>query len=129
MCVPGVTVCVDVAVEEYDCAPDQVCEKPDVLCDDAQPAGSDDGCVVECPEPAPDANLTPEEIERLRAACETGGEPVQDPQSLPPDCAVSSDGEVSCPEDQPGTNGEGRTEPGNAPSTGAGTDGSEGGAE
>ncbi|MEX0749998.1 MAG: hypothetical protein WD359_04240 [Dehalococcoidia bacterium] len=119
MCAPGVTDCVDVVVgEDAYCAPDRVCAEPDVLCDNGYDA---DGCAapeVSCvpPQPAlnPEATLTPEE-ERAAADCVDNAPPDCDDTArarcLPPDCAVSSDGAIACPQDQ-----------------GAGTDGSSGGA-
>jgi hypothetical protein len=89
MCAPGVTDCVDVVVD---------------------PASD---CVTE---PGIDAEaITPEELERLKAACEQRGAECDDTpgaRCLPPDCAVSSDGSISCPDENGG--GEDGSAPGGA---------------
>lgn len=118
MCARDVPVCNDMLGGTGDCAPDQVCA-PDVPC----PAGEEGSyCVLpECPAIAPAIDPA--------ATAEAGSEPpdcaVVDPpepcddtlgspgRCLPPDCAVSSDGTVVCPDEAPPVDsGEGSSEPG-----------------
>lgn len=75
--------------------------------------------------------LTPEEYERALKACEDNAPapcddtPGSSERCLPADCAVSSDGEISCPETSEG-DGSGQSEPGSAasePNEGEGSNG------
>jgi hypothetical protein len=125
---------VDVAIGEEtgDCAPDAECVAPDVQCDPAEGCEST-RCGVASPEGAP--TPTPEEIDRAYAECEEdkrADECDDTPDAercLAPDCAVSSDGSIYCPPEDPSTGGGSGSEPGSTPpDEGAGGEDS-GGAE
>jgi hypothetical protein len=122
MCAPGVTDCVDVVVgEDADCAADGPDCGPDILCEygyEADGCAPAPDCVTE-PGIAPDATLAPEEVDRLKAECEeqTGCDDTPGARCLPPDCAVSSDGDISCPQGSGAGNGStdaGAGEPGSS---------------
>jgi hypothetical protein len=127
MCVQDHPDCNDMIIGEGgDCAQDQVCTEPDVICDT-------DGCSqVNCGVAPVDGEptLTPEEYERALKACEENqpapcdDTPASAGRCLPPDCSVSSDGQIACPEPVEG-DGTGQSEPGSVPpsaGTGAGID-------
>jgi hypothetical protein len=129
MCVQDHPDCNDMIIGEGgDCAQDQVCTEPDVACDG-------DGCsrigcaLVDPAEGEP--TLTPEEQERALKACEDNppapcdDTPGSSERCLPPDCSISSDGELACTSTEPG-DGSGQSEPGSAgsePNEGSGSSG------
>ena len=122
MCAPGVTDCVDMVVgEDADCAADAVACGPDVFCDDGSAVDgceTSPACIPAEPAIEPEATMTPDELEQRKAAC--APQPVDDcddaagQRCLPPDCAVSSDSVIACPD-----GGGGASDDGASPGAGA----------
>lgn len=130
MCVQDHPDCNDMQIGEGgDCAQDQVCTEPDVVCDGD--GCSRMGCALVDPQEG-QPTLTPEEQERALKACDENppapcdDTPGSSERCLPPDCSVSSDGQVACPATEPG-DATGQSEPGSAgsePNEGNGSSGS-----
>ena len=129
MCVQDHPDCNDMLIGEGgDCAQDQVCTQPDVACDGD--GCSRIGCALVDPAQG-EPTLTPEEQERALKACDENppapcdDTPGSSERCLPPDCSISSDGDVACPSTEPG-HGSGQSQTGSAgsePSEGSGSSG------